>query len=331
MRGLYSFFLLLLLISLAMLGVLLLRWEVLFGIVIPYLAVVTFIVGMVYRVIKWARSPVPFRIPTTCGQQKSLPWIKHGKLESPHNLLGVLGRMALEILFFRSLFRNTKADIKDGRIVYGGNKWLWLGGLAFHWTFLIVVLRHLRFFMEPTPQFVYYIQNLDGLLQVGVPVLYATDVILLGAVSYLFLRRVINPQVRYISLEGDYFPLFLILAIGTTGVLMRYLPASRVDIIGVKELATGLLTFNPIIPPDIGGMFYIHLFLVSLLLVYFPLSKLVHMGGVFLSPTRNLANNNRVRRHVNPWNYPVEGHSYEEYEDEFRELMKSAGLPLEKE
>ena len=331
MRGLYSFFLLLLLISLAMLGVLLLRWEVLFGIVIPYLAVVIFIVGMVYRVIKWARSPVPFRIPTTCGQQKSLPWIKHGKLESPHNWLGVLGRMALEILFFRSLFRNTKADIKDGRIVYGGNKWLWLGGLAFHWTFLIVVLRHLRFFMEPTPGFVYLIQNLDGLLQVGVPVLYATDVILLGAVSYLFLRRVINPQVRYISLEGDYFPLFLILAIGTTGVLMRYLPASRVDIIGVKELATGLLTFNPIIPPNIGAMFYIHLFLVSLLLVYFPLSKLVHMGGVFLSPTRNLANNNRVRRHVNPWDYPVEGHSYEEYEDEFRDLMKSAGLPLDKE
>ena len=112
---------------------------------------------------------------------------------------------------------------------------------------------------------------------------------------------------------------------------MRYLPASRVDIIGVKELATGLLTFNPIIPPNIGAMFYIHLFLVSLLLVYFPLSKLVHMGGVFLSPTRNLANNNRVRRHVNPWDYPVEGHSYEEYEDEFRDLMKSAGLPLDKE
>jgi nitrate reductase gamma subunit len=331
MRGLYSFFLLLLLILLAMLGVLLVKWYVLFGIVIPYLAAVIFIAGMVYRVIKWARSPVPFRIPTTCGQQKSLPWIKSARLESPHNWLGVLGRMALEILLFRSLFRNTKADIRDGRIVYGGNKWLWLGGLAFHWTFLIVVLRHFRFFMEPTPWFVTFMQDLDGLLQVGVPVLYITDVILLGAVTYLLLRRIINQQVRYISLEGDYFPLFIILGIGITGVMMRYLPSARVDIIAVKELAMGLLAFNPSIPAGIGATFYIHLFLVSLLLAYFPISKLVHMGGVFLSPTRNLANNNRVRRHVNPWDYPVKGHSYEEYEDEFRDLMKSAGLPLEKE
>jgi hypothetical protein len=61
------------------------------------------------------------------------------------------------------------------------------------------------------------------------------------------------------------------------------------------------------------------------------MSKLVHMGGVFLSPTRNLANNSRTRRHINPWNYPVKGHTYAEYEDEFRDKMKAAGLPVEKE
>jgi hypothetical protein len=64
---------------------------------------------------------------------------------------------------------------------------------------------------------------------------------------------------------------------------------------------------------------------------YFPFSKLMHMGGIFLSPTRNLANNNRAVRHVNPWNYPVEVHTYEEYEEEFREKMIEAGLPVEKE
>ncbi|MFH1025128.1 MAG: menaquinol oxidoreductase, partial [Nitrospirota bacterium] len=52
---------------------------------------------------------------------------------------------------------------------------------------------------------------------------------------------------------------------------------------------------------------------------------------VFLSPTRNLANNNRAEMHVNPWNYPVKIHTYAEYEDDFREKMKSAGLPVEKE
>jgi len=78
-------------------------------------------------------------------------------------------------------------------------------------------------------------------------------------------------------------------------------------------------------------IFYVHLFLVGVLLAYIPMSKLRHMGGVFLSPTRNLANDSRRRRHINPWNYPVKAHTYEEYEDEFREKMKAAGLPLEKE
>ena len=57
----------------------------------------------------------------------------------------------------------------------------------------------------------------------------------------------------------------------------------------------------------------------------------MHAAGVFLSPTRNLAANSREVRHVNPWNHPVHVHTYEEYEDEFRERMRDAGLPLEKE
>ena len=66
------------------------------------------------------------------------------------------------------------------------------------------------------------------------------------------------------------------------------------------------------------------------LLAYFPFSKLMHMAGVFLSPTRNLSNDSRIVRHVNPWNYPVKVHTYEEYEDEFRDKMIEAGLPVEK-
>jgi len=66
-------------------------------------------------------------------------------------------------------------------------------------------------------------------------------------------------------------------------------------------------------------------------MVFIPMSKLMHMAGVFLSPTRNLANDNRMNRHVNPWNAPVKVHTYEEYEDEFRDKMKLAGLPVDKE
>ena len=299
-----------------------------FGILIPYLALLTFILGMIHRVLKWARAPVPFRIPTTCGQQKSLPWIKSSPLESPHTTAGVLGRMALEILVFRSLFRNTKLGLKDQKLYYGDNQFLWLGALAFHYSFLIILLRHFRFFTEPAAPFVSLLQSADGFFQIGVPELYLTDAIIVLALGYLFFRRVVSPQLRYISLPSDYFALFLLLAIAGSGILMRYF--FKVDLKSVKELTLGLATLNPSLPQGVGAIFYVHLFLVSALLAYFPFSKLVHMAGVFLSPTRNLANNNRMVRHVNPWDYPVKVHTYEEWEDDFREKMKAAGLPLEK-
>ena len=302
----------------------------LLGVVAPYSAFAIFVVFMVVRVLKWASSPVPFRIPTTTGQQKSLPWIKDSKIESPSTGLGVIVRMALEVLVFRSLFRNLKTQLHEGgRIAYGEAKWLWMAGLAFHYSFAFILFRHLRFFIEKVPAPVQLVEGLDSFLQVGAPLLYLTDVVLLAAVTYLFIRRVALPQMRYISLIADYFPLVLILGIGLTGVLMRYF--SKTDIVGVKMLAMGLISFNPAVPDTIGPMFFAHIFLLSVLFAYFPFSKLVHMGGVFLSPTRNLANNSRMKRHINPWNYPVHVHTYEEYENDFRDKMKEAGLPVEKE
>ncbi|APC08807.1 sulfate reduction electron transfer complex DsrMKJOP subunit DsrM [Neomoorella thermoacetica] len=302
----------------------------LFGVVAPYLAIATFLLGIIYRVIKWARVPVPFHIPTTAGQQKSLPWIKASTLDNPATAAGVVGRMALEILFFRSLFRNTKFELHEGpKLTYHWEKWLWLAALVFHWSFFIIFLRHLRFFTEPVPGFVPFLESLDGFLRVGVRALYLTDIGILVAVTYLFLRRVFIPQVRYISLPADYFPLMLIFGLAFSGILMRYF--YRVDITAVKELTMGLVTLKPSVPAGAGLLFYIHLFLASVLGAYFPFSKLMHMGGVFLSPTRNLANNSRAYRHINPWNYPVPVHTYAEYEDEFRDKMKLAGLPLEKE
>jgi nitrate reductase gamma subunit len=105
----------------------------------------------------------------------------------------------------------------------------------------------------------------------------------------------------------------------------------KVDIVAVKELTMGLVSFSPAIPEGVGFIFFVHLFFVAVLFMYFPFSKLMHAGGVFMSPTRNLVNNSRRIRHINPWNYDVKTHTYEEYEDEFRDLMREAGLPLEKE
>lgn len=331
MNVLYSLIMVLALVMIPLLGTGAAEWHTLFGVIIPYLAFIFFVGSFIYKVVDWGRSAVPFRITTTGGQQESLPWIKQSKLDNPSTTAGVVLRMILEVLLFRSLFRNTRVQLfKDGpQLSYGSSKFLWLGAIAFHASFFIILIRHMRFFTDPVPAVFNWLEFFDGILQVGVPTLFLTEIVILLALLYLFLRRIVVPQLRYISLPTDYFALFLIFAIVLSGVFMRYFV--RTDVMYIKELTMGLITFSPAIPEQIGAIFYIHLFLVCALLVYFPWSKLMHFAGVFLSPTRNLANNNRMQRHINPWNYPVKLHTYEEWEDDYREAMKEAGIPVEKE
>ena len=327
-KYMYSFLAVIVLFLVAYIGVEALHLQVLFGYVFPYLAIAVFIYGFAAKVMGWARSAVPFKIPTTCGQQATLPWIKPDGVDNPTTTGGVILRMILEIVAFRSLFRNTRMNFREGKITYSLEIFLWVGALAFHYAFLTVLLRHLRFFTEPVPLPIQWLEWADSFFQVGLPVLYLSGAALLAAVIYLLLRRILMAKVRYISLAADFFPLFLIGGIALTGILMRYF--SKVDIVAIKQLTMGLVTFHPTIPDGIGGLFYVHLFFVTVLLAYFPFSKLMHLGGIFLSPTRNLTTDTRARRHVNPWNYPVPVHTYEEYEDEFREKMIEAGLPVDK-
>jgi nitrate reductase gamma subunit len=302
----------------------------LFAVIFPYIAFLAFVIGVTYRVVNWGRSAVPFRVPTTGGQQTSLPWIKANKIDNPTTSYAVIVRMLFEVLLFRSLFRNTKTELREGpRLIYASEKLLWLAAIAFHYSFLVILLRHFRFFAVPVPSPIEFLEFIDSFFQVGAPLVYITNFVIVIALLYLLYRRVAMPQIRYISLPSDYFPLFLILGIAASGIIMRYF--DKVDIVGVKQITMGLITFRPFIPDGIGVIFYIHVALVCTLFAYFPFSKLVHMGGVFLSPTRNLANNNRLVRHVNPWDYPVKHRSYEDYENEFRDKMKKAGIPVEKE
>lgn len=309
--------------------------QLLLGIVVPYAAFAFFLAGFVWKILGWMNVPVPFRIPTTCGQQDSLPWIKQSRIEAPSGTPGVIARMLLEVFFFRSLLRNTKSQAMDAggpRLAYQTEIFLWLAGLAFHYTFLIVFIRHFRLFVGQVPGFVTFIESLDGWVQITLPTFYMSSLVLVLAVGYLFIRRIFNPQVKYISLASDYFPLLLILSIAITGILLRYVV--KTDVVATKAFIVSLFNLSPKLPAEpgaIGNMAFVHIFLVSVLIAYFPVSKLMHMGGVFLSPTRNLANNSRRVRHINPWNDPsIKPHSYEDYEDDFRTAMKSVGLPLEK-
>jgi nitrate reductase gamma subunit len=333
MKYAFSFLVVIGLILIAGLGSQIPGMQYFFGIALPYLAIVVFAGGFIIKVVDWAKSPVPFSIQTTCGQAASLDFIKQNKLECPHTTPEVVARMILEIFTFRSLFRNTKAEIYDGpKVTYESSKWLWGFALLFHYSFLVIILRHMRLFLNPVPFWVQWIDYLDGILQIGAPQMYITDATILIALLYLFGRRLFNRHVRFITLNNDFFPLVLIFGIVCTGILMRYFIRTDVDIITIKRLALGLVTFSPLIAGKLSAIFYMHLCLVCTLLIYFPFSKLMHMGGVFLSPTRNMKNNTRAVRYINPWNDPtIKPHSYAGYEDEFREFMVEAGIPVEKE
>lgn len=326
----WSFLIFIALIIIPWIGVGFLGLESLFGIVIPYVCFLIFFFGLIYKIIYWAKSPQPFKIPTTCGQQRSLPWIKYSRLESPFTTFDLILRMFFEIVFFRSLFRNLRADLEGRRLIYGSAKWLWLGAILFHWSFFIILIRHLKFFTNPVPGFINYLEHIDSFFWLGASPVYATNILIVLGLLFLLLRRLVDAKVSYISHGSDYFPLFLILGIVGSGILMKYYV--KVDIYAIKNLALGLITFKPSLPDGkIGTIFYVHLFLVSVLAAYFPFSKLTHMVGVFFSPTRNMTNDNRAARHVNPWDYPVKYTTYCEYQERFRDVMEEAGLPIDEE
>lgn len=320
---------------LAALGICIIAWagatlglQYLFGVILPLAAVIVFLAGFVMRIIDWAKSPVPFPITTTGGQQRSLDFIKPSRLDAPDTTMGTIGRMLLEVLLFRSLFRNTKSRVVEGdKLVHWSSKWLWIFSLLFHYSFLVIFIRHFRFFLEPVPMLISGIEFFDGLMQLGVPRFYITDALIVGGLLFLFLRRVLDSRLRYISLPSDYFPLFLLMGLVFSGIYMRYF--GKTDIASVKVLIMGLASLKPVMPEGISAVFFIHISFFSALLMYFPFSKLMHMGGIFLSPTRNLPNNSRKVRHINPWNPAKEYRTYAEYENEFREPMANAGLPLE--
>ncbi len=326
MRIILAFFAMAVIVSAIYCGTKFFDGHIVFGIVVPYICFAFAIVGFVTKIVRWAVSPVPFNIVSVCGQQRSLKFLKHNLVESPASTLGVFLRMLFEVLCFRSLLRNERVEIygKEKRLIYGSDRYLWILAIMFHYSIFVIVLRHLRFFLEPIPYWINVLGDLDGVFKSQITPVYVSDVVVFTSLIFLFLRR-LKKRVMYVSLTSDYFVLFLIGGIIVSGILLRHV--YRQDMLLVKAFLFGLLYLNPIPYGGFGIMFYIHLCLVSILIAYIPNSKLMHMAGVFLSPTRNLKNDSRMKRHINPWNYPVKEHTYEEWEKEFKDALKEAGIP----
>jgi nitrate reductase gamma subunit len=81
---------------------------------------------------------------------------------------------------------------------------------------------------------------------------------------------------------------------------------AHVYLVDVKAFTLGLLTLQPVAPP-LHPLFLLHFLLVLALMLYFPFSKLLHAGGIFLSPSRNqpYGVQKRGKRYVNAWDRPA--------------------------
>jgi nitrate reductase gamma subunit len=302
------------------------RWPI---VLLPLLlAVPALVIGFAWKVGTWIRTPIPFRIPLTVGQQRGLALVPRRAVDNPHSTIEVVGRVLLDVLCFRPLWRATPTAPSLGRgLSHGMARWLWLLSAAFHGSLAFVLLRHLRLFLNPIPGFVVALESLDVATEMCLPTLHATSVVLLLALCLLAGRRLGLARIRYISLAADYLPLFLLLAIATTGMVMRHI--TRTDVSVVKRLAEALMTGRLVLPAHTDAWFVAHVCSVAVLLIYFPLSKLMHMPAALMSTTLGMANNNRERRYINVRNPKVETLHYADYEATFRERMIEAGLPVE--
>jgi len=230
----------------------------LFGLIF-WAATLTIVLGVAYKIRLYLKTPSPLKIPT---------------MPAPMTQTGVVYRMFREVVFFQSLFR--------------ADKLLWVFAILFHYGLALVLLRHVRYFQEQVWFIIAYIQPFGK---------YAGFALVVGLAA-LLARRFIIDRVRYISAPSDFLMLVLLLVIGGSGLMMKFV--SHTDITQVKIFFIGLqtFTFNPL-PAD--PILLVHLSAVAFLMFIFPISKLMHAPGVFFSPTRNQIDNSRERRHIAPW------------------------------
>ena len=248
------------------------------------LATIFMILGLARKARQYSATPAPLKIPVT---------------PAPKSTGGVVLRMAKEVILFASLFRS--------------NKWTWLFGWLFHVSLALAFIRHLRYIIDPEGP-LGFMMPVIGLWIIQTAGKYAAFGMIIG-LGGLLARRFLVARVRYISAPSDYLMLILLLAITLSGFVMSFI--SYVDIVAVKMFMLGIINFDLQKLPE-GTALVVHLLLVSILGFVLPISKLLHIPGVFYSPTRNQVDNPREKRHIVDWAKPLD-----EKRENYPELVAS--------
>ena len=151
------------------------------------------------------------------------------------------------------------------------NPTLWIGEYVFHATLLLVVLRHLRYFLDPVPAWVWDMQ-LPGLI---------AGYVLPISLVYILIVRFCSEREKYSS-PANMLLLALLLAISGSGVLMHAF--AKPDLVGVKLFMLGMLSLTP--APLPGGVLLLKHFVLVLVVVALLPTHIVTAPLVMLEARR---------------------------------------------
>jgi nitrate reductase gamma subunit len=184
-----------------------------------YAAAAVLVVGVGRRIVQYARTPAPLKIPL---------------MPAPLTRRGVVLRMLREVVLFESLFKS--------------NMWIWLFGWIFHAAMLLAFFRHLRYAVEPVWGWVALIQPFGT---------YAGFAMLAGLIG-LLARRFLVERVRYITSPSDILFLVLLIAIAASGLGMRYIAPTDIIALKAFVLGLFYFDWQPL-PGDVALLIHLGL------------------------------------------------------------------------
>ena len=257
--------------------------EVVVGVILPYVAVVVFVGGMLYRISTWKKLASPpmtlFPAPPT-EQANTINTLK-------------------EAVFFKSLFK--------------GDRVLWFIAWTFHAVLLLIFVGHFRVFTGLIDAMLEPFLGEEGVLAMSAGAGGVAGILILLAVVLLLVRRMSIQRVREVTGGADYAALLLIGAVIVTGNMMRFggeaephlladagaalTPTSAAaseqggakhfDLEITRDYFGALATFSfsdPAIETALKNrVFLVHMCLAFVLIMLIPFSKILHLGGIFFT------------------------------------------------
>jgi nitrate reductase gamma subunit len=220
--------------------------------VLVYIAAAVFILGLIWQFVKWrrvAKSPIKLGMfPKPAGAARGAKLLK-------------------DTFFFPQVLQTDKT--------------IWFFAGAFHLAGLMMFVGHLRLIREFTPILNWL--GVEGMNQFAFLTGGGFGIILTVALIYYLFRRFLSPY-KDLSVPEDYFLVILILLIVTMGNHLRFF--GDVHVTDYREYVMSLLAFKPafntaIAASAIKWSLTVHVMLASVLLIYFPFSKLTHSIGAF--------------------------------------------------